>query len=66
MAQTYSVAAGWRKSSRCEGGHCVEVAFRDGGVAMRNSTVPDLQLQLSVDAWRSLVAGLRAGEFDIS
>jgi hypothetical protein len=65
MTQTYSLAASWRKSSRCEGGHCVEVALRDGDVAMRNSTVPDLQLQLSAEAWRSLVAGLRAGEFDI-
>jgi hypothetical protein len=65
MTQTYSVAAGWRKSSRCEGGHCVEVALRKGSVTIRNSTVPDLQLRLSVDAWRSLVAALRAGEFDI-
>lgn len=65
MSQTYSLGSGWRKSSRCEGGHCVEVARRDAGVAMRNSTVPGRQLTLGVDAWRAFVADLRAGEFDL-
>lgn len=64
MGQTNSLATDWRRSGRCEGGHCVEIALRDGGVAMRNSTAPDLQLRLSADAWRSFVAGLRTGEFD--
>lgn len=65
MSQTYSLAPGWLRSSRCEGGHCVEVAVQDGGVAMRNSTVPDLHLRLSSDAWRAFVADVQAGEFDL-
>jgi hypothetical protein len=55
----------WVRSSRCEGGHCVEVATADGNVAMRNSTVPDLQLTLSADAWQAFVADVRTGAFDL-
>jgi hypothetical protein len=65
MSQTYSLAAGWRKSSRCETGHCVEVAWRGGAVAIRNSTAPDQRILVDAEAWRAFVAGLRAGEFDI-
>lgn len=65
MSKAFSLAEGWVRSSRCESGHCVEVARQDRGVAMRNSTVPDQHLRLSVDAWEAFVAGLRDGEFDV-
>jgi hypothetical protein len=64
MSKALSLASGWRRSTRCESGHCVEVARRDGDVAMRNSTVPDLHLRLSLEAWDAFVAELRAGQFD--
>ncbi len=56
----------WRRSTRCEAGHCVEVARRDRGVAMRNSTAPDLRLEVDAQAWNAFLAGLRAGQFDRS
>jgi hypothetical protein len=64
MSMAFSLASGWRRSTRCESGHCVEVARQDRAVVMRNSTVPDLHLRLSVEAWEGFVAGLRAGQFD--
>jgi hypothetical protein len=64
MSKAFPLASGWRRSSRCESGHCVEAARQDREVAMRNSTVPDLHLRLSVEAWDAFVADLRAGTFD--
>jgi hypothetical protein len=55
----------WVRSSRCESGHCVEVAVAEGNVAMRNSTVPDLQLTLSTGAWQVFLADVRTGAFDL-
>jgi hypothetical protein len=64
MSKALSLASGWHRSTRCESGHCVEVARQDRHVAMRNSTVPDLHLRLSVETWEAFVADLRAGDFD--
>jgi hypothetical protein len=67
MSKGFSLAAGhgWIRSSRCESGHCVEVARQGHGVALRNSTAPDQHLMLSAEAWRAFLAGLRSGEFDM-
>lgn len=53
----------WRKSSRCDSGHCVEVARRSGGVAVRDNTVPDVQLSFDGASWRALVQDLRSDQF---
>lgn len=54
----------WQRSTKCEGGACVEVADLGDAVGMRNSTDAVVALSISIDGWRSFVAGVRAGEFD--
>lgn len=59
----------WRKSSYSggNGGQCVEVAANlPGIVAVRDSKNPDGgTLAVSPAGWSALVAGIKAGEFDI-
>lgn len=61
--------AAWRKSSRSgnNGGNCVEVAANlPGLVAIRDSKDPQgSTLGLAPEAWRSFIAGVRDGEFDL-
>ena len=58
----------FRRSSSCDGGHCVEVAqLPDGGVAVRDSKHPDLEPRIfDADEWRAFVRGVKAGEFDLA
>ena len=57
--------AAWRRSLRCEAGSCVEVAFLDEAVAVRDSKVSrGPLLQFPHSEWQAFVAGIRAGEFD--
>lgn len=60
----------WRKCSYSGsgGGNCVEVAqVPDPAVALRDSKNPDgPQLVFTPDEWRAFVAGVKAGEFDLS
>ncbi len=53
--------AAWRKSSRCDGGNCVEVASYEAGVAIRDSTVPDTHLTVDRASWRQLLQAVRIG-----
>ncbi|MFD2490994.1 DUF397 domain-containing protein [Amycolatopsis jiangsuensis] len=55
--------AHWRKSSFSGGGNdCVEVAFVDGGAAVRDSKNPaGGALRLPAAGWRGLLAAVRAG-----
>jgi hypothetical protein len=60
--------ATWFKSSRsgpnCD--NCVEVAFVDGGVAVRDSKNPAVATLLFTTAeWDAFVAGAKDGEFDL-
>lgn len=57
----------WRKSTRSsESLHCVEVAMTGAGALVRDSKDPDgPSLAFSADSWRSFVAGLHAGDFDL-
>lgn len=60
--------AEWRKSTRsgpnCD--NCVEVAFVDGVVAVRDSKDPDGAVLIFTPAeWDAFVGGARDGEFDI-
>ncbi len=55
----------WRKSSRSGYNGCVEVAFVEGGVAVRDSKDPSGPVLLfTPDEWVAFVGGMRAGEFD--
>jgi uncharacterized protein DUF397 len=59
----------WRKSSHSgpTGDNCVEVAFVDGWVFLRNSKAnagEGLILVLSTAEWAAFLAGAKDGEFD--
>jgi hypothetical protein len=62
--------AQWRKSTRSggNGGDCVEVASNlPGRVAVRDSKNPDgAVLALTPAAWRDFIAGIRAGQHDLT
>jgi hypothetical protein len=60
--------AEWRKSSRsspsCD--NCVEVAFVDGAIAVRDSKNPQKGILIfTPDEWDAFVAGTKDGEFDL-
>jgi len=60
--------ARWFKSSRSSGNtdNCVEVAFVDGSVAVRDSK--DRQgpaLRYTSAEWEAFLAGVKSGEFDL-
>lgn len=59
---------GWFKSSFSgpDGGNCVEVAFLDRGIAVRDSKDPDgPALGFTCAEWLAFLAGVRTGEFDL-
>jgi hypothetical protein len=49
----------WRKSRSCDSAACVEIAFADEVVLIRNSNDPGLRLTISRHEWRAFVRGLR-------
>jgi hypothetical protein len=58
----------WRKSTRsspsCD--NCVEVAFVNGAIAVRDSQSPEKgTLIFTPDEWDAFVAGTKDGEFDL-
>jgi len=58
----------WQKSSRSGpySDNCVEIAFVDGAIAMRDSKHPDGPVLLFTPAeWDAFVAGAKDGEFDL-
>jgi hypothetical protein len=55
----------WRRSTKCESSSCVEVADLGDAVGLRNSTLPEVTIALSGNAWREFVAGVHDGEFDL-
>jgi hypothetical protein len=60
----------WRKSSYSgsNGGNCVEVAiFPNPAVGVRDSKNPEgASLLFAPDEWGVFVAGIKAGEFDLT
>jgi hypothetical protein len=61
-------AANWRKSSKSGMSGCVEVAFVDRAIAVRDSKQQGGGPVLVFDAheWNAFVGGVRDGEFDLS
>jgi len=60
--------ANWRKSSasgpNCD--NCVEVAFVDGAIAVRDSKDPQVPALIFTQAeWDAFVGGAKDGEFDL-
>jgi hypothetical protein len=57
--------SGWFTSSRCSTGACVEVAFKEEGVRVRDSKNPDgPELGFDDTAWQNFLAAIRHGELD--
>lgn len=58
-------AAAWRKSSRSGSNGCVEIAFLEGQIAVRDSKDRSGPvLTFSPTEWEAFLAGVRHGEFD--
>jgi Domain of unknown function (DUF397) len=55
---------GWRRSSFCWSGECVEVATADGEVFVRDSTRPYGLQRYTADEWRSFVRAVKSAELD--
>lgn len=55
------------KSSYCVSppGGCVEVAIKDGVVAVRDAKKPEDMLFFTKAEWETFVRGVKTGEFDI-
>jgi hypothetical protein len=46
----------WRRSSACAQGDCVEVAYCDDRVLMRNSAEPEVVLEMARSTWAELIS----------
>ena len=56
----------WHTSPFCNNGACVEVAFSEGLVALRDSKDrPGPMLIFSSEEWQGFTDGVRHGEFDL-
>lgn len=58
---------GWKTSSFSGGNdQCVEVAARDGHVAVRNSKRREgSRVEFTPEEWDAFIRGVKAGEFDL-
>lgn len=57
--------SGFRRSSHCNSGGCVEVEIREDGVSVRATKRPGEVVAFSTVEWSAFIAGVRAGEFDV-
>jgi hypothetical protein len=56
----------WRKSSRSGANNCVEVAFVDDLVAVRDSKDSDARVLIFTSAeWEAFIGGVENGEFSL-
>jgi hypothetical protein len=57
----------WIRSTKCDGGTCVEVALVgtvEPTVGVRNSRVPGEVVWFDREEWSAFLAGVKAGDFD--
>jgi hypothetical protein len=60
LASNFGNSAEWRRSSRCEGGACIEAAAQDDAVLLRSSDDPDGSILAFAHAtWRDLTARIK-------
>ncbi|WP_027344759.1 DUF397 domain-containing protein [Hamadaea tsunoensis] len=56
----------WQRSRRCDSGSCLEVAYTNGEVWVRNSNQPDgPRLAFSRAEWEAFLGGVADGQFRI-
>jgi hypothetical protein len=55
----------WKKSSRSTHDNCVEVAFLNGQVRVRDSKNRGPVLKFTTGEWEAFTGGVRDGEFDL-
>jgi hypothetical protein len=56
----------WHRASFCTNGGCVEVKLDADVIVVRDSKRADSpMLRYDHDEWRTFVAGVKAGEFDV-
>lgn len=64
MSSSHPGGLVWRRSSKCDGGACVEVAELDAVIKIRDSTEPDsVPIEISRDVWQDFISWLRTGAF---
>ncbi len=57
----------WRISSFSGMQNCVQVAAEGAGIHVRQSKSPeDMGVSFTNDEWRAFIAGVKAGEFDLT
>jgi Domain of unknown function (DUF397) len=67
MTSCDGAVAEWLKSSFSQNGDCVEIAFKDKKVLVRDSKRPhESFLIFTSSEWSAFLAGVRNGEFDQS
>lgn len=59
------MSGGWRTSSACASGACVEVQILPGCVCVRHSAEPDVWVEYTRAEWSAHLAGVKNGEFDL-
>ena len=64
MATKHDETNGWRRSSYCASGTCVEVSLSEGSVVVRHSRTHACQLTFTSEEWSAFVRGVKNGEFD--
>jgi hypothetical protein len=56
----------WQQASRCANGSCVQARLHGPEISVRSSRDPDgARVSFDRDEWRSFVAAVKAGEFDV-
>ncbi|TQS12710.1 DUF397 domain-containing protein [Microbispora hainanensis] len=65
MMQPTSEGSGW--ITPCNGGNCVEVAFRDGRVDVRDGKCGEDSpiLSFTAEEWQAFVQEVKVGRFDV-
>lgn len=55
----------WRRPRRCDTNACPEVLEEPGHVSVRSTLQPGRTVRFTRTEWADLVAGIKAGEFDV-
>ena len=53
----------WYRSNACADSSCAEVAMSCDEVLVRNSQRPNEVTRFTIEEWKALTAGIRAGDF---